>query len=324
MLTLKEDVKKKKFYEAYSKHILLIEITLISTLTFTYACTRAPVSILAFGVLFIATPVSIYIHLRIFNRIVKRELYPYEILRLARFRFYSLIMVWFSLLLSMILFVLLDLFKTENLREILVIVQTLLVDYIFIVNFPMFFITFLLFMGSITEHKKATFSFKIVIDAMELLRKEKKTYEEMKLIDKYVKCFREGLRSYNSYLYESNPACLGIVDVDQYHRSVCSVALMGKGAEIDNTIEQIKSALNCMGEREREDDLRHFLIALKNVKSGKAEKEYPFSELNEMIRAFPFSERLKERLKSPYVTSLVTVIIGMIAIVLQLLRLIWK
>jgi len=60
------------------------------------------------------------------------------------------------------------------------------------------------------------------------------------------------------------------------------------------------------------------------VKSGKRRKEYPLSELNEMIRMLPISERIKERLKSPYVTSLIVVVIGIIAVVLQVLSMIQK
>lgn len=316
MLTLKEDLKKKRFYKAYGKHVLLIEIALILTLTFTFAILCLTFSSYLLVPWLIVVFVSILIHLRIFYRIANLELCPYEILRLGRFRFYFFIMIVFSFFLSLTLLYSLSSFLTKTFFVVVVI----LLNYFLLVNFPMLFIALMLKMASITNHKKARLSFKIVIDAMELLRKEKKTDEKMKLIDKYVKWFGVGLRSYNSYLYENNPACLEIVDIEQYHRSVCNVALMGKRTEIDNTIEQIKSVLNCVSKREREDDLRHFLIALKNVKSGKRKKEYPLFELNEMTRISPFSERIKEKLKSPYATLL----IGIVAIVLQVLRLIWK
>jgi len=157
---------------------------------------------------------------------------------------------------------------------------------------------------------------------LELLHNEEIANGKLKIVKKYVKWFRVGLHSFNSYLYARNPTRLKIVDVDQYHQSVCSVVFMGKRKEMDTIIEQIRSALNCIGEKKREYDLRHFLIALKNVKSGKRRKEYPLSELNEMIRMLPISERVKERLKSPYVTSLIFGIIGITAIVLQVLSMI--
>ena len=321
MLSLKENLKKKRFYEAYGKHILLIEIALILTITFTFVIqVFFPPPILPFTIVawFVALFIIVLFHLRIFFRIANMELCPYEILRLQRLRFYFSVASILSYFLLFILSYLVSTSLIEIPSEISDVVLAILA-IVAISLFPIVFIEVPLNLASIADHKKARLSFKTVLDAMELIRKENKANEKMKLIRKYVKWFRVGLQSYNSYLFESQPARLEIVDIDQYHRSVCSVALMGKQTEIENTIKQIRFALNCM-ERKREDDLRHFLIVLKNVKSGKRKKEYPLSELNEMIRILPFSERVKERLKSPYVA----LFFGVVAIVLQALRFVWK
>lgn len=318
---MKEDFRKKRFYEAYGKHILLIEIALILTLTFAVDIqTFFPTPIIPFtaGVWWIALFVSALIHLRFYFKIAKMELCPYKILRLGCFRYRFLITAFISFFLSFTLVLPVSIFSTEIPSEIYDILMQIS-NIALLVAFPMFMIGFTLWVGSITDHKKARLSFKTVLNAMELLRKKTNTNEKTKLIEKYVKWFRVGLRSYNSYLHESKPTSLEIVNIKEYHRSLCNVALMGKQAEIDNTIEQVKSALNSMGRREKEDDLRNFLIALKNMKSMKMEKDYPLSELNEMTRILPFSERVKEWLRSPYITSLVVIILSIIAIVVQVL-----
>lgn len=318
MLTLKEDSKKKRFYEVYGKHVLLIEIALILISLFTFVVMVFPVpAIVAFGAWLIVTFVISPIHLRIYSRIVRMELYPYEILRLERVRSrFNKTLVYFFFLLLILSF-LTSLFSTEIPPETYDIFGEI-VGYVFFVIFPMLMVTFVITFGSINHHRKARLSFKTVLHAMEALREEKRKDEKMKLIKKYVKWFRDGLHAYNSYLYE-NIACLEIVDIEQYHRNIHNAALMGNESEIDETIEQIESTLNSLG-KEGEDDLRHFLIALKNIKNGKAEKEYPLYELNEMTTIMSFSERVKETLKSPYVPLLYIIV----TIILGLLRLIWK
>lgn len=78
---------------------------------------------------------------------------------------------------------------------------------------------------------------------------------------------------------------------------------------MDTIVKQIRLALSSTGERK--DELRHFLIALKNLKNMKNKKEYPLAELNEMITILSFSERVKERLRSPYV-NVIAIIVAII------------
>jgi len=324
MVTLKEELKRKRFYEAYGKHVLSIEIVLILAINLIiitlYLFSTSVFGAVAWWITLIGIPV---IHIRIFSRIANTELFPYETLRLERFRsnFFRaaifLVFLWLASLFP------LNLFSADIPDEVYSFFSKIL-GYVLLVAFPTLMIAFILRIGSTTAHTQARLSFKTALRGMELLRKETNTNKKNKLIGKHVKWFKDGLRSYNSYLYESNPTSIEIHEIDHLYRSVCGVALMGKRAERDNIIRQMKSALNCIGEREGEDDLRLFLITLKNINSGKTEKEYTLSELSEMTRILPFSEKLKGWLKSPYVTSLATVIMGIIAIVLQMLRFIWK
>lgn len=321
MLKLKEDSKKKRFYKAYGKHVLLIEYALVLTLTFILLILMflpSPFTGLAFGIWLIALFVAVVIHIHFFHVIVKSELYPYEILRTEKIRLYFALSTYSSFFLLFTLYLVFSSWK-EIPREISVMVMDILV-YPFIILFPMLFLSFMYLVGSIPNGRRARLSLKTVLDAMGTIREEKKTKQKMKLIKKRVKWFRKGLHSYNSYLYNSYPVHIEIIDIEQYHRSICGIALMGKRAEIEDAIKQIRFALNSIGGKKKGEGLRHFLIALKNIKSGKRKKKYPLAELNDMTRTLSFSDMVKERLKSPYVT----VAIGIVAIVLQVLYFIWK
>lgn len=321
MLTLKEDSKKKRFYKAYGKHVLLIEYALILPLILAFVILTSlpsPIAGLTFWIWIIALIVATAIHTYFFNVIVKRELRPYETLRTEHIRYYYILFTFPSFFLIFAFVLVFSSLKGIP-PEISATVNTIL-GYVFRVLFPMLFLSFMYFAGSIPNDRRARLSLKTVLDAMKLMHEEKTTKEKMKLIKKHIKWFREGLCSYNSYLYNSYPVHFEIIDIEQYHRSISGIALMGKRAEIEDAIKQIRFALNSIGGKKKGEGLRHFLIALKNIKSGKRKKKYPLAELNEMTRTLSFSDIVKERLKSPYVT----VFIGIGAIVLQVLYFIWK
>jgi len=193
-----------------------------------------------------------------------------------------------------------------------------------VIVLPMLIVALAVSSMSISDHRRARLSFRTVLDAMKIIRKEKKSDRKMKLIRKRVRWFRDGLRSFNSYLYSKKITHFQMIDIDQYHLSVCSVVLMGKQIEMDTIAEQIKLALSSIGERKGEGDFRNFLTAMKNLKNMEKKKEYSLSELNKMITILSFSERVKESLRSPYISILTSVAIGALAIIFEVMRFIWR
>jgi hypothetical protein len=79
-----------------------------------------------------------------------------------------------------------------------------------------------------------------------------------------------------------------------------------------------------MAGRKGEDDFRHFLVALKNIKNVRKNGRYKQSELNEMIRISSFFDKAKEVLKSPYFIGFITLIGLIITVALQMLGFFWK
>jgi len=244
MLTLKEDSKKKRFYDAYGKHVLLIEFALILALSLAMGVLILLPNIVVFFAWAISVFVCVVIHIIIFYRIAKMELYPYEILHLEHVR------VNFFRTLAFIFFLLFALFYFGSLffAETLEMYRVVLISPLIVVS-PMFMVSAMLSFSSISAYRKTRLSLKTVLYGLELLNTQEIANGKLKIVKKYVKWFRVGLHSFNSYLYARNPTRLKIVDVDQYHQSVCSAVFMGKRKEMDTIIEQIGSALNCLGKK---------------------------------------------------------------------------
>lgn len=308
----------RNFYRIYGKYMKTIEIVLICAAALVFL---VQIFFLEFGALttapsLVAFMIAVGVHGMICVRMAKLELFPYKILRLNSLNSYFYRALLFSSLIGFALVYLSALFPkswSSNLFAEPIAYYVITAVKMVIAFFPFS-------MSWLSNHRKSRLSFRTVLVGLKLISKEDKKAGKTRWVGKYIKWFREGLYSYNRYVYKRKPEQIEIVGIDDYYRSVCCIALIGKQAERDIIAEQIRLALDSMGGRYRKADLRQFLIGLKNMKNIERKMEYPLSELNEMIRILSFSERMKERLKSPYFTAL----IGSITILLAALRFVWK
>jgi len=311
-------LKMRNFYRIYGKYMNTIEIVLIFAAASVFL---AQIFFLEFGALtagpsLVAFMIAAVVHAVICIRIAKLELFPYKTVRLDSLNSYFYWALLFSSLVGFALVFLLALipeFWGSNLLAESVAYYAITAVKVFIAFFPFS-------MSWLNNRSKSRLSFRTVLVGLKLISKEDKKVRKKRLIEKYIKWFREGLYSCNRYVFEGMSAHVEIVGIDDYYRSVCCIAVIGEQAERDIIAEQIRLALDSMGGRHRKADLRRFLIGLKNMKNIERNTEYPLSELNEMIRILSFSERVKERLKSPYFTAL----IGSIPILLAVLPFVWK
>jgi hypothetical protein len=172
--------------------------------------------------------------------------------------------------------------------------------------------------SSLPRHNKARLSLRTVLVGLNLICIDQTQTGRSKLVKKYIKWFKEGLSSYNSFLYKFKPAHIEIVDIDRYYCSICSVSLIGNPAERDIAKEQIRCILDSIGGRIREEDFRQLLTSLKNLKNVERRDNYRLSELNKLVRILSFSDRVKQKLKSPYLV----IILGIIPVIASIIQLI--
>jgi len=308
----------RNFYRVYGKYMKAIEIILICTAALVFL---VQIFFLEFGALttgpsLVAFMIAVLVHGLICIRMAKLELFPYKTLRLNSLNSYFYRALLFSSLIGFALVYLLALFPKSWSSNLFAEP----IAYYVITAVKMLAAFFPFSMSWLTNLEKSRLSFRTVLVGLKLISKEDKKVGKTRLVGKYIKWFKEGLYSYNRYIYKRRPEHIEIVGLDDYYRSVCCTALIGKQAERDIIAEQIRLALDSMGGRHRKADLRRFLIGLKNIKGIERKIEYPTSELNEMIRILSFSRRMKERLKSPYFTTLM----GSITVLLAVLHFVWK
>jgi len=265
----------------------------------------APIISMLTGSLLVFLLMAFFAHVFIFLRIARLELYPYATLRLERFnlRFYRALilssLVSFALLyLVGILFPKLGLSDRVALASQIIGICLFAIILMLVASFP-------LSLSSLTSHKRARLSFRAVLVGLKLLSEEQTEEKRSKLVKSHIKWFGDGLRSYNRFLYKFKPVHMEIMNIDDYYRSVCCVSLIGNQAERDIVMEEIRRALDSVGGRFKEEDFRQLLIGLRNIKNMERNNELELSELNDLVRVLSFSERLKERVKSPYFEAIV-------------------
>jgi len=334
IIGIRQKLSSEGFSRTYGRHILIIEslLVIIATLTFVIQI-FLPAYII--GVTFVAWLIgffmAIYIHQSMFRRIAEKEIYPYETLRQMRFRsylfkavilgvliFFLLLYVWASSLAGEILTDFRSGSFLIGFLQIMLVIEVIVI--FFTVTFPIAFSAYFLYLVPIDNNKKARLMFRTTLVGLALIHNEKKKARRTKLVAKYVTWFRDGLRSYNKYLYETSPARLEIAHIDRYYRNVCCVASMGNPSEQTIVLNQLRLALSSVAGKYVKDDSRHFLIGLKNICNLRQEVDYPSDELYKMIRPKPFSERIKDWLKSPYFEAIIG-LIPVIAAVLSIMSL---
>lgn len=323
-------MKRKSFYRNYGKHIFLIEIVLIivlasfslAYLSLAYVASRYLSSIttlVAFALLFFFI-LAFFAHVIIYTRIARLELYPYETLRLERFnsRFYRALLLS-SLVAFAWLFLIGRLYHASSLSGALAVGVEIIAIWA-VASIAMLFGSFPISMSSLMGHNKARLSFRASLVGLKLVCKEQTKEKRSKLVKNYIKWFKEGLRSYNSFLYKFKPVHIEVVNIDSYYRSICCASLIGNQTERDIVMEEIRRALDSMGGRFREEDFRQLLVALRNIRNVQRNNESQLSELNDLMRVLSFSERVKRMLKSPYFEAIIAALEIIIAVLVYYFR----
>jgi hypothetical protein len=322
IIGIRQKLSSEGFSRTYGRHILMIESLLVIIVTLTFVIQIfLPAYIIGVSLVawLIGFFMAIFIHQSMFRRIAEKEICPYEILRQMRFRsylfkavilgfliFFLLLYVWASSLAGKILTDFRSGSFLIGFLQIMLVIEV--IGIFFIVTFPVAFSAYFLYLVPIHNNKKARLMFRTALVGLALIRNERKKTKRTKLVGKYVTWFRDGLRLYNKYLYETNPTRLEIANTDSYYRNVCCVASMGNPSEQTIVLDQLRLALSSIAGKYVKDDSRRFLVALKNICNVRRELDYPSDELYKMIRPKPFSDRIKDWLKSPYFEAIVGLI----------------
>lgn len=311
---------KEKFYDTYGKHVRLIEITIIvlftlSFLLIVYYPIGAPYTLQAWTIgVSVITPA----HAIIFFKIAKIESYPYEILWLDKFRStlsratISIFFIWITCQYIIFTFFPAIYQSLDFINKLMGFVLFTVVALL-----PMIFF---LSIASITDLKKARLSIKTVLHGLQLINKEEDKLKKAEIFGKHISWFRSGLKSFNSFVFHGKYAHIEIMSIDEYANNVGCAALIGNQTEKDTITEQVQSAFNSIPEKDKPGDLRNFLIALKNIKTGKNQKDYEAHELSEMVRVVSRYDKAREHLTSPYLVAFLSII----AILLQIIPILWK
>lgn len=306
-------MKFRNLYKIYGKYMTYIEAALIAitVLVFTFqeysldfgALTTGP-SLLAF--LLIAT-----VHSILFIGTARCELFPYKTLRLSSFnsRFYRALL-GSSLFLFLFLILLNMFFPIEYSRGSLLIAT---LQHFELIAFKMLFAFFFLQFQSMDDLTRSRLSFRTALIGLKLIDRKHKSIRKERLVSNYLKWFSSGLNSYGKYLYSGNPKRIGIIGIGDYNRSIYCTGLFGNRVERTTIARQVRFALDSMGGGIRGRDLRQFLTALQNIKNVSNKRAYPVSEINRMVKVVSSTERVKEWLSSPWLTTIISVIAILVA-----------
>jgi hypothetical protein len=330
--TFRQKLNSERFLRRYGRNILIIEALLVMIATLTFVIQfflPAHLVGVSFPAWLVAFSLAVLFHQYMFSKIGNREICPYEILRQVRIRsfffwavvsgvltFLILLYIWGSILAGKILSDLSSGFFVQVFLQIALVMYV--VGVFFMVVLPLGLSAYFLSLVSLQNNRRARLTFRTVLVGLALIRKEKRSAERNKLVKKYVKWFQNGLRSYNKYLYEINPARLQIMGTVVYYRNLCSVASIGNPDEETIVLEQLRSALGSIKGKFVEDNPRRFLVALNNIRNIKQKTDYPSVELYKMIRPKSYTEKIKDYLSHPVSKALLG-LVPIIAAVISML-----
>lgn len=316
------------FYRIYGKHVFLIETVLIAVMTsfslpaflsaVYVAHTTSLLSTLA-GPVLLASMIVLFAHVLVFGRIASLELYPCPTLRLEHINlslYRALILFSLATFASVVLADIL--FSRLGLGDQLALIVQILV-ICFLSTVLMLLVLFPLSISTLASRNKARLSFRAVLVGLKLLSEEQIEERRSKLVRSHIKWLRDGLRSYNRFLYKFKPVHIEITNIDDYYRSVCCASLIGNQAERDIVVQEIRRLLDSVGGSFREEDFRQLLIGLRNIKNMQRNNELELSELDDLVRVLTFSDRLKERVKSPYFEAVVAAVEIAVAVLVYVL-----
>jgi hypothetical protein len=263
--------------------------------------------------------IVLLVHVLVFWRIARLELYPYSTLRLERFnsRFYRALLLFSLVTFALLIFG--DILSTKlGLSDQWALIGRI-TSICFFAAFWMLIGLCPLSFSSLWSHDRTRLCFRAVLVGLKLLSEEQIEDRRSKLVRSHIRWLRDGLRSYNRFLYKFKPVHIEVTNIDDYYRRVCCVSLIGTQAERDIVVQEIRRLLDSVGSRFREEDFRQLLIGLRNIKNMQRNNESELSELDDLVKVLTFSDRLKERLKSPYfgvVVAAVEIAVGVLVYVL--------
>ncbi len=245
-------------------------------------------------------------HSVLFIGIARCGFFPYKTLRLSSFNllFYRALL-GSSLFIFVFLILLNRFFPIEYSRGSLPIAT---LQHFELIAFKMLLVFFFLQFQPMDDLTRSRLSFRTALIGLKLIDRKDKSVSKERLVSHYLKWFSSGLNSYGKYLYTSNPKRMEIIGISGYTRSIYCVGLFGNRVERTTVARHVRFALDSMGGGVRKRDLRQFLIALRNIKNVSNKRVYPVSELNRMVKIISSTERAKEWLSSPWLTTIISVI----------------
>lgn len=312
----KENARNRwlRFYDWYGKRILVFEIALVVIPSFVF-CRLIQLKTGAITPFSLLVYTSFIVHRVIVYKIAGNESYPRKILShdpLLRSALKSAIIGMAATIVA-VLFV--DFLSSQivlpQIFDILVILFT------FFLSLALVTALFPLFPPHLTAHKKARLAFKLVKNTMkELVDKGEK--ERQRMTAKYVKWFKNGLNFFNGYLFKLHR--FEIAQIDNYHNEAYKVALIGKSSEIKKMAEYVNDAFNAIGAKEKEDDLRAFLVAMQHIRGKKGKKALSTSELSKMVKTLSRKDKMKSIITSPYFLPLMATILSLTVMILNIIE----
>lgn len=293
--------------------MIYIEAALIAitVLVFTFQEYSLDFGVLTAGPSLVVFLSIVTVHSFFFIGTTRREFFPYKTLRLSSFNslFYRAL-IGSSLFLFLFLILLNMFFPIEYSKGSLLIAT---LQHFDLIAFKMLLAFFFLQFQSMDDLTRSRLSFRTALIGLKLIDRKHNSISKEKLVSKYLKWFGSGLNSYGEYLYTVNPKRIGIIGVNDYSRSIYCVGLFGNRVERRTVASQVRFALDSMGGGVRGRDLRRFLTALQNVKNVSNKRAYPVSEINMMIKVVSSTERAKEWLSSPWLTTIISAIAIIVA-----------
>ena len=304
----------EKFYQSYGKDIKSIELSLIIIIVVFYEIVNhffPPPSFVFYSCITILI-IAGFTHGLFYQELGNRELYPESLLFLDKFHRYFvafLITIFFSLFfISLSVAVYFPTWIKINSDF------SLYIEYLLNIILPLLIASAIFVIGSLSRFKKARISVKLALIKATNIKHIQDESEKKRTTGCLVGLFNEGLNAYNDYL---NHAMLHVCikDLEEYNKAICFEFLAGKDEEQIAITNQILLFLNSLHKVEHKEDLRDSLTALKNIRTGKDEDEYPISELMPMITVVKPIDAFKSAAQSPYFIASLAIIAIIVQIV---------
>ncbi len=305
----------ERFYHSYGQHIRLIELSLIIIILtiFEIIYYLAPSSLTIYiWTIILAT--AVLIHSRIYISLSKKELYPGNLIFIDKYRTYFVAFLMFIFTLLFATSILLLAYYPQWIKNNGGLYS--LIDYSLNLTLPLLLISVFLLIGSLSKYRKARIYIKLALIKAINVRQVQDELERKKIIKSFSNLFDTGLDAYNDYLNQVMVVHVSIEGLKEYSKIACCEFLAGKDDELIVVRNQIELFLKSLRVAQRKEDLRDALTALKNIKTGRDDKEYPISELSSMITVVTPIDTLKAVARSPYFAASLAII----AILLQVLH----